>query len=142
MSNIDTQVLTSDEVVEMCISEADSDFYSEKYHCAEAVLAAIRKHFSPETPEAVIKFVSGLGHGSGAGCVCGAVSSGTIALGMTLPEDKERVVRLSGELHDWFKKTHKVTCCKVLLDKKTKLCPVSPGAVAGKVAEMLLTDKE
>ena len=132
----------NDVVVELCKSEADSDFYSEKYHCAEAVLAAIRKYFSPETPEAVIKLVSGLGQGSGDGCICGAVSGGTIALGMVLPEDKERVVRLSKELHDWFKKTHRVTCCRVLLDKKTNTCPVSPGAVAGKIAEMLLIAKE
>lgn len=131
----------NDVVIEMCTCEADRDFYSGKYHCAEAVLAVIRTHFSPETPESVIALVSGLGKGSGVGCICGAVSGGTIALGMALPEDKERVVRLSKELHDWFKKTHRVTCCKVLLDKKTNTCPVSPGAVAGKIAEMLLTTR-
>lgn len=124
----------------MCRSEADEDFYSEKYHCAESVVATIRKHFSPETSETVIKLVSGLGKGSGGGCICGAVSGAIIALSMVLPDDKARVVTLSEELHTWFKEIYGATCCKILIKKGENMCLVSPGEVAGKIAEMLLRD--
>lgn len=125
----------------MCRSEADEDFYSEKYHCAEAVVAAIRKHFSPKTPETVIKLVGGLGKGSGGGCICGAVSGAIIALSMVLPDDKERVVSLSEELHTWFKDIYGATCCKILIKKGDNMCLVSPGEVAAKIAEILLNIK-
>ncbi len=51
-------------------TEAEALYRSGKYHCAEAVLEAIRKEFSPETPEAVVGTVSGFGGGSVSGRGC------------------------------------------------------------------------
>lgn len=142
MTGADGYSPENDLVIEKCKKEADADFFTEKYHCAEALVATIRKHFSPEVPDTVIKLVSGLGKGSGGGCICGAVSGAIIALSMVLPEDKARVINLSEELHTWFKSTYGATCCKILIKKRENMCLVSPGEVAGKIAEMLLRGSE
>jgi C_GCAxxG_C_C family probable redox protein len=125
------------ELAEICQLEAEALYRSGKYHCAEAVMEAIRKHFSPQTPEAVVGTVSGFGGGSGAGCICGAVSGGTVAIGL-VSQDKKATSHLTRELHSWFKKKYGVTCCKTIRANHPKdVCPVLTGEVAGKIAEML-----
>ncbi len=129
---------TKAEIIEECIRETEALFMSGSHHCAEAVVSVIRKHFSPETPEVVVRLVSGLGGGCCSGCICGALSAATIAFGMVLPDDKESVERLTRSMHTWFKETYGAACCRVLQDKQHDGCRVSPGAVAGKLAELLL----
>lgn len=124
------------ELAEICQLEAEVLYRSGNYHCAEAVMEAIRKHFSPGTPESVVSTVSGFGGGSGAGCICGAVSGGTVALGLVL-HDKKAVTHLTKELHVWFKQKYGVTCCKTIRQTHKGACPVLTGEVAGKIAEML-----
>jgi C_GCAxxG_C_C family probable redox protein len=131
------QSLENLELAEICQVEAEALYRSGKYHCAEAVVEAIRKHFSPETPEAVVHSVSGFGGGSGAGCICGAVSGGTVALGVVLGSDKKRITHLTRELHTWFKEKYDFTCCKIIRQNHKGVCPVLTGEVAGKIAEML-----
>ena len=79
----------------------------------------------------------GFGGGSGAGCICGAVAGGTMALGLVLQDDKKQVKDLTRELHTWFKDEYGATCCKVILQTHKKICPELTGRVAGKVAELL-----
>ena len=124
------------ELADTCRMEAEALYRSGTHHCAEAVMEAVRKHFSPETPESVVRTVSGFGGGSGAGCICGAVSGGTVALGLVL-HDKQATTHLTRELHTWFKKQYGVTCCKTIRQTHTGVCPVLTGEVAGKIAEML-----
>lgn len=124
------------ELAEICQLEAELLYRSGKYHCAEAVMEAIRKHFARDVPESVVSTVSGFGGGSGAGCICGAVSGGTVALGLVL-HDKKAVTHLTKELHTWFKEKYGVTCCKTIRQTHKGACPVLTGEVAGKVAEML-----
>lgn len=120
-----------------CRLEAESLYRSGKYHCAEAVMECIRRNFSPDTPESVVGTVSGFGGGSGSGCICGAVSGGTVAIGLVL-NDKKQTTHLTRELHTWFKGKYGVTCCKVIrADNDKGICPVITGEVAGKIAEML-----
>lgn len=125
------------EVAELCQLEAEALYRSGKYHCAEAVLEVIRRHFSPETPEVLVHTVSGFGGGSGSGCICGAVSGGTVALGLVLASDKKRIAHLTRELHTWFKEKYDVTCCKIIRQNHAGVCPLLTGEVAGKIAEML-----
>jgi C_GCAxxG_C_C family probable redox protein len=122
---------------EQCRVEAEALYRSGKYHCAEAVMECIRKHFSPATPESVVATVAGFGGGSGSGCICGAVSGGTVALGLVL-NDKKQTTQLTKELHAWFKEKYGVTCCSVIRKENDKgICPLITGEVAGKIAEML-----
>ena len=122
---------------EKVATEAEGLYRSGKMHCAEAVLAAIRSNFMPAAGEEIVRLAAGFGGGSGAGCVCGAVGGGTIALGLVLQEDKKRVMELTRELHTWFKGEYGVTCCKVITAKGKSGCPLITGRVAGKVAELL-----
>jgi C_GCAxxG_C_C family probable redox protein len=124
------------ELAEQCQLEAEALYRSGTHHCAEAVMEAIRKRFAPDVPEAVVGTVSGFGGGSGAGCICGAVSGGTVALGLVL-HDKKATTHLTRELHAWFKEKYGVTCCTTIRQTHKGVCPVLTGEVAGKVAEML-----
>jgi len=125
------------ELAEFCQIEAEALYRSGKYHCAEAVMETIRRNYSPTTPETVVAAVSGFGGGSGSGCICGAVSGGTVAMGLVL-QDKKAVTHLTRELHTWFKEKYGVTCCKTIRANNPKgVCPVLTGEVAGKIAEML-----
>lgn len=125
------------ELAEVCQLEAEALYRSGKYHCAEAVLETIRRHFAPQMPEGVVAGVSGFGGGSGSGCICGAVSAGTVAIGMVL-QDKKATGHLTRELHTWFKGVYGVTCCKIIRAENPQgVCPKLTGEVAGKIAEML-----
>jgi C_GCAxxG_C_C family probable redox protein len=124
------------ELAEQCQLEGEALYRSGKYHCAEAVLEVARRHFSPELPESVVHAANGFGGGSHVGCICGAVSGGTVALGLLL-QDKKLTSHLTKELHEWFKQKYGVTCCKTIRQTHKGACPVLTGEVAGKVAEML-----
>ena len=101
------------ELAEQCRLEAEELYRSGKYHCAEAVLAVVRKHFRPDLPEEVVQMASGFGGGSGSGCICGAVSGGTVGLGLVLKEKKD-VMNLTRQLHTWFRESYGATCCKTI----------------------------
>jgi C_GCAxxG_C_C family probable redox protein len=124
------------QISERCQLEAEALYRSGSHHCAEAVLEAVRRHCAPEVPEEVVSTVSGFGGGSGSGCICGAVSGGTVALGLVL-NDKKATAHLTKELHTWFKEHYGVTCCKTIRQTHKGVCPELTGLVAGKVAEML-----
>jgi len=125
------------EQAEICQLEAEALYRSGTHHCAEAVMESIRKQFATNLPEAVVGTVSGFGGGSGVGCICGAVSGGTVAIGLVM-QDKKATTQLTKELHTWFKEKYSVTCCKTIRAKNDKgICSQITGEVAGKIAEML-----
>ena len=124
------------ELAEKCQIEAEALYRSGKYHCAEAVLETVRRNFAADVPESVVGMAAGLGFGSNSGCVCGAVSGGTVALGLAL-KDKKEINHLAKELHKWFSGKYGVTCCKIIRVTHKGACPILTGEVAGKIAEML-----
>jgi C_GCAxxG_C_C family probable redox protein len=129
---------TSEGVAEKVANEAEGLYRSGKMHCAEAVLAAVKNNFAAAVPDDVVRLAAGFGGGSGSGCICGAVAGGTMALGLVLQNDKKRAAALTRELHKWFKDQYGATCCKIITQKGKGGCAVLTGAVAGKVAELLL----
>lgn len=124
------------ELSKQCQAEGEQLYRSGKYHCAEAVLEVVRRHFAADLPESIVGTVSGFGGGSSSGCICGAVSGGTVALGLVLG-DKKETTQLTKDLHVWFKEKYGVTCCKTIRQTHKGVCPVLTGEVTGKVAEML-----
>lgn len=124
---------------EKVAAEAEGYYRSGKMHCAEAVLAAVMRNYMPAAGEEVVRLAAGFGGGSGAGCICGAVVGGTMAFGLIFADDRNRVKRLTKELHHWFKDEYGATCCKVILQTHKKICYELTGKVAGKVAQMLET---
>ena len=136
-SKAKTAKTTGETIAEQVAAEAEELYRSGEMHCAEAVVAAVRTNFRPDVPAEVVRLAAGFGGGSGAGCICGAVSGGTMALGLVLQDDPKLVKKLTRNLHQWFKEEYGPTCCKVILQTHGKVCPTLTGKVAGKVAEML-----
>ncbi len=136
-SKKETNEVVAESMAEKVAIEAEGLYRSGKMHCAEAVLAAVRNAFASEVSEDIVRVAAGFGGGSGTGCICGAVSGGTMAFGIVLPGEKKRVVALTKELHHWFKGEYGATCCKVVLQRNGKACAELTGRVAGKVADML-----
>lgn len=129
------------------------------FFCSEAVVCSIRNNFEIDIPEEVIAMASGFPVGIGRSkCLCGAVSGGVMAIGLvfgrTVQKDPqvETTLRLSKELHDWFKDeaTGKhALCCRILTKEfdmgageHKEQCIRYTGLVAGKVAEMIIREKE
>ena len=127
-----------DGAAQQVASEAEKFYRSGKMHCAEAVLAAVKNRFAPELSDEVVRLASGFGGGSGAGCICGALSGGTMAFGLVMQGDRKAVAAMTRELHGWFKKEYGATCCKIISAKGKSGCVDLTARVAGKVAEMLL----
>ena len=125
------------ELPEQIAARAEALYRSGQMHCAEAVLASVMEHFKPGVGNDVVHVAAGFGGGSGAGCICGAVSGGTMAFGLVLQDDKRQIKKLTRELHGWFKEQYGVTCCKIILKNHGKVCPTLTGSVAGKVAALL-----
>ena len=125
-------------VAQQVAAEAEGLYRSGKMHCAEAVLAAVKNRFAPELSDEVVRLAAGFGGGSGAGCICGAVSGGTMALGLVMQGEKKPVAAMTRELHAWFKQEYGATCCKILTAKGKSGCVSLTANVAGKIAELLL----
>lgn len=128
--------VNGESVAEKVANEAEGFYRSGKMHCAEAVLAAVKNEFLPEAGDELVHLASGFGGGSGAGCICGAVAGGTMAIGLVVKDRKEAAV-LTKELHHWFKEQYRVTCCKALTANGKKRCVELTATTAGRVAEVL-----
>ena len=123
--------------VEKTAKEAEELYRSGTMQCAEAVLAAVMRNFRPEAGEGVIRLAAGFGGGSGVGCICGAVAGGTMAFGLLYGEERNRVKRLTKDLHRWFVGKYGASCCRVIMKEHGKICYELTGKVAAKVAELL-----
>lgn len=129
-----------DSLAEQVGVAAEGFYRSGRMHCAEAVLMAVRNQFAAEVPEGVVRAAAGFGGGSGAGCLCGAVAGGTMAMGIVLGDDKRKIKQLTHDLHAWFKHEYSATCCRVATQqaKGKGGCAVLTGKVAEKVADLLI----
>lgn len=106
-------------------------------------------------PPQVVELASGFPVGIGsAGCTCGALTGGVMALGLAFGRiepgrDNANILRLSKDIHDWFKERYESTCCRVLV-KKVKFddddhinqCTRITGAVAEFVAHLIERESE
>lgn len=139
------------------ITKDAEDLFRGGFFCSEAVVSSIRSNFEIDVPEVVISMASGFPVGIGRSkCLCGAVSGGVMAIGLvfgrTVQKDPqvEETLRLSKELHDWFKEANgkNSLCCRILTKEfdmaqgeHKEQCIRFTGMVAGKVAEMIIREK-
>jgi len=101
---------------------AEGHYRSGEFGCSEAVVKTIRDEFGLKLPDEVIAMASGFPAGMGrAGCVCGAVAGGVMALGMIFGRTQggdpriKHIMALSRELHDGFQERHRALCCRILI---------------------------
>ena len=140
------------------IAKDAEDLFRGGFFCSEAVVSSIRSNFEMDVPEEVIAMASGFPIGIGRSkCLCGAVSGGVMAIGLvfgrTVQKDPqvEQTLLLSKELHDWFKEANgkNALCCRILTKEfdmgageHKEQCIRFTGLVAGKVAEMIIREKD
>lgn len=128
------------------------DYYRNgDFYCSEAIVKTIKDEFGLQLPDEVIAMASGFPVGiGGAGCTCGAISGGVMALGMFFgrvqakDEKVNKAMALSNELHEIFRSKHKSLCCRVLTNQMElgspihmKQCIALTGEVAEEVARII-----
>jgi C_GCAxxG_C_C family probable redox protein len=134
---------------------AEEYYRSSDFYCSEAIVKTIKDAFGLPVSNDVISMASGFPIGIGkAGCVCGAVSGGVMALGLvfgrTTPKDSkvDKAMNLSRELHDIFKKRHKSLCCRTLnkymimgSSRQMKQCIAFTGEMAQETARIIIREQ-
>jgi len=134
--------------------EAEAEFLSDKWHCSEAVVLALKNHVQEDIPTHAISMASGFAAGIGqAHCVCGAVVGGVMCLGYafgrTHRDDPKpsKASALARELYDSFMAKNKAMCCRTLIQEfeytspeRKKYCSYIVGDAAEMTAEILLRE--
>lgn len=147
--------LTQNVSPEKIKATAEEYYRSGDFYCSEAIVKTIKDAFDLQIPDTVIAMASGFPVGmGGAGCTCGAVIGGIMALGLffgrTEPKDEKikRMMDLSRELHDVFRSRHKRLCCRILTkgmtlgsEKHMEQCIAFTGEVAEEVSRMIVREQ-
>lgn len=131
-------------------ARAENLYRNKQYLCSESLFTVVNDHLGRPVPAEVVRLASGFPVGMGlAGCSCGALTGGIMALGLkygrTEPgADNAAALAKAKELHDWFHKEFGSTCCKVLIRRFTfgspehmKQCIRITGTVTEQVLRML-----
>ena len=138
----------------MIKKQAEEYYRNGDFYCSEAVVKAIRDGFEVDVPDAAIAMASGFPVGiGGAGCTCGAISGGVMAIGMVFGRTQagdakvNKAMQLSKELHDRFQQRHKSLCCRSLTkgmelgsEKHMEQCIALTGEVAEVVANIIIRE--
>ncbi|MCR1898291.1 C-GCAxxG-C-C family protein [Irregularibacter muris] len=148
--------MTREERLEAVKKEAEGYFERGEFFCSEAVAQTINHLLGKPYEDNIIKMASGFPIGMGkAGCLCGAVSGGQMALGMAYGRVhgeamNEKMFPLASGLHDFVKDQYGSTCCRVITRQwkgdnfqspgRKKHCIEITGKVAQWVAEKLIED--
>lgn len=100
---------------------AEELFRKDLLNCAESTFKAILLESGVPCPSEILTIASAFGRGmGGAGCCCGALIGGEMAIGVLLGRKQEtgpcsdecnKAARL---LHDRFVEHNRVTCCRIL----------------------------
>jgi C_GCAxxG_C_C family probable redox protein len=100
-------------------------FRTRQLWCSGAVLVVLNRVLDGDlAQDQAIRLAAGLGDGIGsAGCICGGLNGGALALGLFLGNGRlssggdQTVLKATRWLHDQFKEDLGSACCRVLLKK-------------------------
>jgi C_GCAxxG_C_C family probable redox protein len=135
---------------------AEEYYRSGQFYCSEAIVKTINDEFRLGYPDRVVRIASGFPIGiGGAGCACGAVTGGVMAIGMVFGREKgadpliDRCLALSRELHAHFTRRHGCLCCRTLTHgmvlkspEHLRQCIAFTGEVAEETAKIILRETE
>jgi C_GCAxxG_C_C family probable redox protein len=127
-----------------------AELYDRGVFCAEAVLQVVNARAPHPMPDDVVRLGTGFCGGmGGAGCSCGALAGGVMAVGLlagrnSLDEPWEPSYYPAHELHDRFRRTFGATCCRTIVrplggldgEGRHDYCVGVTGAAAGFVIEL------
>lgn len=144
---------TDIEAIENARQKAEELYRTGQFLCSEAVFMVANEYLDHPVPDEMVRLASGFPVGIGlAGCVCGAVTGGVMALGIKYGRSAPGVetpgmFAASKELHDRFKARRKCVCCRALIRKfefgspeHMEQCITITGEVAADVIELLARD--
>mgnify|MGYP001185126711 CR=1 FL=1 len=132
---------------EVCIRA--ENYFNQNYNCAQAVAMSCAELLNGQT-EGIKQVAAGFGHGMNAGCTCGALAGGVMAISLLLagPETKgfdREIVGAAAELHKRFVNEFGLTCCRGLRKKlslyKNSRCREITSKTAAITLDLLLTRK-
>ena len=133
---------------------AEAYYRAGQFYCSEAIVKTINDEFGLNYPDDIVRMASGFPIGIGsAGCACGAVTGGVMAIGMVFgrsaPGDPciDRCLALSRELHTLFMQRHGCVCCRTLTHgmvlkspEHISQCVAFTGEVAEETAKIILRE--
>ena len=133
---------------------AEEYYRSGQFYCSEAIVKTINDAFGFGYPEKVVRMASGFPIGiGGAGCACGAVTGGVMAIGMVFGRENpgdpsvDRCLALARELHAFFANRHGCLCCRTLTHgmvlkspEHLQQCIAFTGEVAEETAKIILRE--
>jgi C_GCAxxG_C_C family probable redox protein len=120
MTIINTKKLTREEILDMVQANAEELYRNGTFYCSESVVQTINELLEKPYDPSVVKLASGFPIGMGkAGCLCGAVSGGQMALGMVYGRVEGEAMQgkmfeTAKGLHDYIRNEYKSTCCRVI----------------------------
>jgi C_GCAxxG_C_C family probable redox protein len=138
------QAPPSVEAISRLVGErAGNLFLTRQLWCSGAVLVVINRVLGGDlTQDQAIRLAAGLGDGmGGAGCICGGLNGGALALGLFLGDGRlssggdRTVLKATRWLHDQLKKDLGSACCRILLKKDGSDTQSQLRACAGRTAK-------
>ncbi len=120
MDLVNTKNYGKDELLDLVQADAEELFRSGTFFCSEAVVQTVNELLGKPYDDNIVKLAGGFPIGMGkAGCLCGAVSGGQMALGMVFGRVKgepmkEEMFQKAKDLHDYIKNEYNSTCCRVI----------------------------
>lgn len=150
------------EVVEDTMSDAYQDvcedvrnkamtYFSQGYNCAQAVAMSTVEMLNKGQTDGIRQLAAGFGHGMGAGCACGALTGGVMAISLLLagPDTKgfdKEIAEAAAKLHQQFVNEFGQACCRGLRKKfspfKNARCKEITGTTAAMTMELVLAGKK
>lgn len=143
-------------LVALIRAKAENLYDVHRLCCSEAILQLINTSFNGGlTEEAALSLADGFCGGmGGAGCVCGALSSSIMALGLFLSPHrrgglgKKEFQAVCNRMHDQFQNRFGSACCRNLIKdyadsrrQRRHFCGNLTGEAAGLAGRLLLTAK-
>lgn len=125
------------------------NYFNQDYNCAQAVAMSCAELLNGQT-EGIKQVAAGFGHGMNAGCTCGALAGGVMAISILLagPNTKgfdKEIVEAAADLNKRFVNEFGLTCCRGLRKKlslyKNSRCREITSKTAAITLDLLLTRK-
>ena len=138
------------EAARVARERAEEMYRTGQFLCSEAVFLVANEFLGHPVPDEMVRLASGFPVGMGmAGCACGALTGGVMALGLRYGRSTPGAATpgmfdAARELHDRFRARRRTVCCRSLIrgfelgePAHIDQCVAITGEVAADVVEML-----